>query len=148
MMTERGEMESGQLVVAGVTALFGALILAMALGWIPREESAFIAPRPLVGAIGVVFLLAAALVVLEGAAPDWFRVGVGVLVVGLIAAVCNWSAFLADVPIRSTTSLGPFGFSGGGTTGSSLLYKLGALLFDAALLAGLVVWLWRGSDRD
>jgi len=88
----------------------GLVILFVALGIIPTDESNFHAPHWVVGAAGLAFFLAG-LAILVGPPPGapeasrttWRTFLLGLGVVGALAAVFNWIAF----------GPGPRSFSGG-----------------------------------
>lgn len=86
--------------VGTLCALMGLVILFVALGIIPTDESNFHAPHWVVGAAGLAFFLAG-LAILIGPPPGapepsrttWPSFLLGLGVVGALAAVFNWVAF-------------------------------------------------------
>jgi hypothetical protein len=78
----------------------GLVILFVALGIIPTDESKLRAPHWVVGAAGLMFFLAG-IAILTGPPPDtpeasrttWRTFLLGLGIVGALAAVFNWVAF-------------------------------------------------------
>ena len=86
--------------VGTLCALMGLVILFVALGIIPTDESKLHAPLWVVGAAGLMFFLAG-IAILTGPPPDtpeasrttWRTFLLGLGIVGALAAVFNWVAF-------------------------------------------------------
>jgi hypothetical protein len=86
--------------VGALCALMGLVILFVALGIIPTDESKLHAPHWVVGAAGLMFFLAG-IAILTGPPPDtpeasrttWRTFLLGLGIVGALAAVFNWVAF-------------------------------------------------------
>jgi hypothetical protein len=86
--------------VGALCALMGLVILFVALGIIPTDESKLHAPHWVVGAAGLMFFLAG-VAILTGPPPDtpeasrttWRTFLLGLGIVGALAAVFNWVAF-------------------------------------------------------
>jgi hypothetical protein len=86
--------------VGALCALMGLVILFVALGIIPTDESKLRAPHWVVGAAGLMFFLAG-IAILTGPPPDtpeasrttWRTFLLGLGIVGALAAVFNWVAF-------------------------------------------------------
>jgi hypothetical protein len=105
----------GTAWVGTLCALMGLVILFVALGIIPTDESNFHAPHWVVGAAGLAFFLAGLAILTgppagtpEASTPEasrttWRGLVLGLGVVGALAAVFNWVAF----------GPGPRSFSGG-----------------------------------
>ncbi|HEV3349329.1 MAG TPA: hypothetical protein VHC93_19715 [Methylomirabilota bacterium] len=99
-MGERPLSPGATAWVGALCALMGLVILFVALGIIPTDESKLHAPHWVVGAAGLMFFLAG-IAILTGPPPDtpeasrttWriFLMGLGI--VGALAAVFNWVAF-------------------------------------------------------
>ena len=86
--------------VGALCSLMGLVILFVALGIIPTDESKLHAPHWVVGAAGLMFFLAG-IAILTGPPPDtpeasrttWRTFLLGLGIVGALAAVFNWVAF-------------------------------------------------------
>ncbi len=90
----------GTAWVGTLFALMGLVILFVALGIIPTDESKLHAPHWVVGAAGLMFFLAG-IAILTGPPPDtpeasrttWRTFLLGLGIVGALAAIFNWVAF-------------------------------------------------------
>ena len=99
-MGERPLSPGATAWVGTLFALMGLVILFVALGIIPTDESKLHAPHWVVGAAGLMFFLAG-IAILTGPPPDtpeasrttWRTFLLGLGIVGALAAVFNWVAF-------------------------------------------------------
>lgn len=99
-MGERPLSPEATAWVGALCALMGLVILFVALGIIPTDESKLHAPHWVVGAAGLMFFLAG-IAILTGPPPDtpeasrttWRTFLLGLGIVGALAAVFNWVAF-------------------------------------------------------
>lgn len=99
-MGERPLSPGATAWVGALCALMGLVILFVALGIIPTDESKLHAPHWVVGAAGLMFFLAG-IAILTGPPPDtpeasrttWRTFLLGLGIVGALAAVFNWVAF-------------------------------------------------------
>lgn len=90
----------GTAWVGTLIALMGLVILFVALGIIPTDESKLHAPHWVVGAAGLMFFLAGIAILTgpppgtpEAARTTWQTFLLGLGIVGALAAVFNWVAF-------------------------------------------------------
>lgn len=144
----------GRLGVAAVCIATGAAIAALAAGIIPADESKFHAPHWVVGACGLVFMLAGSMILM----PAGMRRAqglIGAVLLSLFAAIPGWIAFGAGERVFGG------GLSFGGITSATHPNEMtGRIVFGAAaILVGLfaaygwVRWLRsmrgpRGEKRD
>jgi len=129
------------LLFGGVAFLMGVLILGAHLGVVPTDGGRFTAPPAVILAIGFGLLVGAGIFWLPRTAPAVVRSGLLLLALGLLAVVCNWTAFASEVIYSSSTSIGPVSFSGSDQVGGRIAFGLAALLVDAAIVATIVGWI-------
>ena len=104
--------------------LTGAFIVMVAIGIIPSDPSDFNAPRWVVGAAGLVFMLAGTMVALQGAfAPNpessilylWLTLILGTIFMLLFSSMFLWVGFgPGEREFSSSGGVGPVSVSGGG----------------------------------
>lgn len=88
-----GQMSpAGRAVVAAISGLLGAGLVALAAGVIPSDESAFHAPHWVVGACGFMFIIAGFLVIVPASMPH-MKNFLGAALLTLFAAVPGWIGF-------------------------------------------------------
>lgn len=124
----------------GVMLLMGALILGAFLGIVPTNGGQFFAPPLIILALGVGMVLGGFLLWIPQQAPAWMRASLFVLLLALVAVVCNWTAFAPDVVYSSTTSIGPVSFSGEAPLGGRIVFGIAALVVDAFILFAIISW--------
>jgi hypothetical protein len=129
------------LLFGAVAFLMGSLILGAYFGIVPTDGGRFTAPPAVILGIGLGLLAGAAIFWLPRTAPAVVRSGLLVLALGLLAVVCNWTAFAPEVIYSSSVSIGPVSFSGSDQVGGRIVFGLAALLVDAAIVATMAGWI-------
>lgn len=129
------------VLFGAVAFLMGVLILGAFLGIVPTDGGRFTAPPAVILGIGLSLLVGAAIFWLPRTAPAVVRSGLLVLALGLLAVVCNWTAFAPDVIYSSSVSIGPVSFSGSDQVGGRIAFGLAALLVDAVIIATIAGWI-------
>jgi len=154
-----GEPDRTRLSPRATTALgaicvgLGLLIVLLAAGVIPSDESRFHAPRWVVSAAGLVFVLAGVAFATASApgAPEaagrttWRSFLLGGAIVGLMAVILNWIAFGPGQRGFSGGLALPFGSVSGPASEwtGRVAFGIGAVLVDVVL-----VWMTARGLRD
>jgi hypothetical protein len=144
-----GESKPGHFVTLGaglVCCFLGIIILGALAGIIPTDEASFLAPPAILFTIGSGLLLLGIIIWIPENAPSWIRGGLGLALIGMLAVVCNWSAFASDVQYSSNLQLGPFSSGAEDSIGGRIVFGLAALAVDLLLL-GSVIWIARAAIR-
>jgi len=145
-----GEPDSKPLSPRAATAfgalcvVFGLLVVLMAADVVPTDEQRFRAPRWVVSAAGLVFMVVgvALATTARPGAPEaagrttWRSFLLGGTIVGLMAAILNWIAF-APGERRFGGSVGlPFGAVSGPTSEwtGRVAFGIGAVIVDVVLV--------------
>ena len=126
----------------------GALIVLLAADIIPADPSSFNAPRWVVGAAGLVFMLAGFMVALQGAfGPNpeesklylWIFMFIGPAFLILFASIFIWVGFgPGERAFTSTTSVGMVSTSGSGSQiGGRIAFGSGGII--ALLMTFLMI---------
>ncbi len=138
--------------------LFGSLVAAVALGWVPVVPKRVHVPMWLVGAIGVAFLSLGLVVMLDGIKMlEKIRGWLGLMFFLSFASIFNWVAFgpgerhftvktsIGSGAAHATTS------SPGDELTGRIMFGLFAVILDLLLLSPWLMKLWRwlrGSRRE
>src|SRR3954469_19656695 len=83
---------TARFAMAAICAATGAGIIALATGIIPLDESAFQAPRWVIGACGGVFLIAGLMIRLPAGMPR-LQQFLGAVFISVFATIPAWVAF-------------------------------------------------------
>lgn len=134
-----------------VMFMLGALILGALAGVVPTDGGRFLAPEETIAALGFCLILGGILLWLPRQTPAKARSAVFLGAVGLLALVCNWTAFAPEVVFTSTTSIGPLSTSGEEQAGGRIVFGLAAIVLDVLILLGTLMWarsLWLSYRRE
>ena len=126
----------------------GALILGALWGWVPTEGGRFLAPTPVILSLGLGLGLFGVLLMIPVQLAGFIRGALFLLVMILVAVVCNWTAFAPEVVYSSTTSLGSSTTTAEDPMGGRVVFTVAALVVDGILIASLVGWIKGLGDRD
>jgi cytochrome c oxidase assembly factor CtaG len=129
------------VLFGAVAFLMGILILGAYFGIVPTDGRRFTAPPAIILGIGFGLLVGAAIFWLPRTAPGVVRGGLLLLTLGLLAVVCNWTAFAPEVIYSSSVSIGPVSLSGSDQVGGRIVFGLAALLVDAVIVATIAGWI-------
>src|SRR4030042_5805722 len=88
-----------------VMLLMGALILGALFGIIPTDGGQFLAPSPVILALGLSLILGGFLFWIPRTVPSLVRTFLFLIALALVGVVCNWTAFAPDVVYTSSTSI-------------------------------------------
>ncbi len=130
-----------------VPALMGVLILGALAGIVPTDGGAFMAPAGVLVALGVGLILFAVLLWIPRSAPSALRTALGLLLLLLVVAVCNWTAFAPGVRYTSETTIGAWTTSGEDPVGGRIAFGVVALVIDAVLAYGIFEAIRRALRR-
>jgi hypothetical protein len=123
--------------------LMGTLVLGAVLGIVPADPHGFLAPRWVVGAIGVGLILLAFMFWIPTSTPSLVKAVMGWTAMLLWAVVCNWTAFARGVRYTSSLSAGPVSVEGNDQFGGRIVFGLVALVIDGLLAWSLVTQIRR-----
>lgn len=140
----------GTMIFGAIFFIVGAFVVLLAAGIIPSDESSFNAPRWVIGAVGLVFMLAGTMVALQGAfAPDpessllylWLMLIIGTALMLLFSSVFLWVGLgPGEREFSTTTTIGAVSASGQGSeTSGRVIFGGGGmlmLLFTALMAYG------------
>jgi MFS family permease len=143
--SRRAQIGIGVLLIMGGTA-----VVALAVGWIPSAPEKFNAPRWVVGAAGMMFALAGALMLIPEGGKSALGAFLGATMASLFALVGGWVAF----------GPGERRFSGAVASGGAAMQTdvgeylgRGAFGVGALILICFAAWAWlrwlrmlRGSE--
>lgn len=129
----------GTLFAGVICFLMGIIVLGAQFGFVPADEGAFFAPPPVIIAIVIGLLLLALVIWIPQEAPVFLRAGMGLVLVLMLAVVCNWSAFAPNVRYTSNLVLGPISSSSEDLVGGRIVFGIAALAIDLLLL-GSIFW--------
>ncbi len=122
--------------------LMGGTIIGALVGIVPVEEGGkFLAPSPIIAALGFGLVLGGLLFWIPDRMPALLRTCLFLSALALVAVVCNWSAFAPNVVYGSSTSIGPVTLTDKSDTGPRIVFGLVALMLDAAFVSTLISWL-------
>jgi hypothetical protein len=127
------------LVAGAVCLLIGFVILGVLVGLIPAGEVSYQAPPMILFALSLGLILFGLLLGIPPKAPSWLRAGLGLALIGMLAVVCNWSAFAPDVVYRSSQQIGPLSGEAESPVGGRIVFGMAALAVDL-LLIGSILW--------
>ncbi len=120
-----------------VPLLMGLLILGALIGFVPTDGGFFFAPPWVIGALAAGLILFAGMMWTPGASPAWLRSALGLVMLLLVAIVCNWTAFAPGMRYWSETSIGPITTTGEDPIGGRIVFGLAALVVDAVFAYSL-----------
>jgi hypothetical protein len=133
----------------GLAAIgMGVLILGALLGWVPTDGGQFLAPTPVILSLGLGLVLFGVLLVIPVELAGFIRGALFLLVMILVAVVCNWTAFAPEVVYTSTTTLGSSTTTAEDPVGGRIVFTVAALVVDGILLASLVGWIKNFGEWD
>ncbi len=133
---------AGRYGVAAVCLLVGAFILIIAADVVPAKEAKFNAPQWVVGACGIVFMLAAVMILVP---PSMRRLQgfLGALLLSLFAAIPAWIAFGAGE--RKFSGSVSFGImtatSQPGVSTGRIVFGIAAVLISLIAICAWLRWL-------
>jgi hypothetical protein len=135
----------GEWFFAIVFWIAGALILALAVGWIPAPPERFGAPHWVVGAAGFLFIAGGFVPLTTRLGPNsWASRCVGAAVLWPLALIFNWIAFGAGPRhFSGGLSLGGLGISqsAGSDTGGRIAFGIAAVMLDLFVVVVAVRWM-------
>jgi hypothetical protein len=126
-----------QALFGVVPIVMGLVILGALAGTVPTDGGTFFAPPWVIVALGTGLILFGLMLWLPRSTPSLLRNGVAMLVVVLVAGVCNWTAFTPGVRYTSEVTLGGWTTSGEDPVGGRIVFGLVALVIDAVLAVGI-----------
>ena len=127
----------------GAAFVMGALVLGAAVGLVPADPEGWLAPWPVIYALGAGLWLFAAMLWIPRVTPGWVRSGLALTLLVLMAVVCNWTAFAPGVRYTSTTEIGGWIETRDDPIGGRIVFGAAALVVNALLLGWLAAPLWR-----
>jgi cytochrome c oxidase assembly factor CtaG len=133
----------------GLAAIgMGALILGALWGWVPTDGGQFLAPTSVILSLGLGLVLFGVLLVIPVELAGFVRGALFLLVMILVAVVCNWTAFAPEVVYTSTTTLGSSTTTAEDPIGGRIVFTIAALVVDGILIFSLIGWIKNFGDRD
>jgi len=120
-----------------VPILMGLVILGALAGVVPTDGGTFNAPAWVILALGAGLMLFGLMLWTPSSAPKLVRSGMALLVMLLVATVCNWTAFAPGVRYTSDLTIGGWTTSGEDPVGGRIVFGLVALAIDGVLVFGL-----------
>lgn len=134
------------LMFGGVMFLMGAVILGALFGIVPIGDGQWLAPPLVILSLGGGLALGGVMMTLLSSLEGfpWLRSLLFLIVMGLVAVVCNWSAFAPDVVYDSSSSIsiGPLAYSSdGGSGGARIVFGIAAVLVDGFMLYLIIAWI-------
>lgn len=135
------------LFLSLVMLTMGGIILGAVLGVVSTEGGSFLAPQPVIIALGLGLVIGGLLFVLPPQLPGWLRSLAFLTALCFMAFVCNWTAFAPQVIYESSTSFGPITVIGRDQIGGRIVFGAVALALDGIILWGMYDWL-RGLMKD
>jgi len=133
------------LMFGGVMLLMGAVILEAMFGIVPAGDGQWLAPPLVILSLGGGLILGGVMLLLSALEGlPWLRSLLFLAVMGLVAVVCNWSAFAPDVVYGTSSSIsfGPLGYSSdGGSGGARIVFGIATVLVDGFILYLIIAWI-------
>ncbi len=108
----------------------GAIILGALVGFVPTGDGQFLAPAWVIASIGAGLVLFAVTVWIPSSSPRVVRSVLGLLLLVLVAVVCNWTAFATGVRYTGEFSLGPISQSSEDPVGGRIVFGVVAIAID------------------
>lgn len=149
-MSELGKPDLGRYVIAAGCLTMAGLIAGAQFGIIPAEAGAFFAPPLVITALWIGLALGGVVFLMPTWLPGTVRSLLFFAILGLVAVVCNWTAFAPNVTYTSTTSFS--GLFGGiavaqeDPIGGRIVFGLVAIAVDL-VLAGSIIYAVRQAIR-
>jgi hypothetical protein len=132
------------LAAGSICFLMGIILLGALTGIIPAEEASFLAPPAIILAIGLGLVVLGFLIWIPKRAPSWIRGLLGMVLLGMLAVICNWSAFAPGVQYSTNLEIGSFSSGSEDPIGGRIVFGLAALALDLFLL-GSVFWIVKAA---
>jgi hypothetical protein len=129
------------ILFGAVMVLMGSIILGALLGVVPTDGGQFLAPPFVLTSLGVLLIAGGVALWLPRHSPVWIRSALILLALGLLAIVCNWTAFAPEVVYYSSASIGPVTTGGEDPVGGRLVFGLAAIAVDVFILSILLGWI-------
>jgi hypothetical protein len=128
--------------------LMAVLILGALFGIVPTDGGQFLAPRLIIICLGICLLAAGLLLWIPEYAPAIIRSGLVFIILASLVIVCNWTAFAPDVVYSSSTSIGPFQFSGDDHVGGRIAFTIPAMAVNLFVMYLIVSWVRSVVRKD
>lgn len=135
-----------RVLFGAVPILMGTVILGALAGVVPTGGGRFEAPPAVILALGAGLIVFGLGLWMPASTPPKVKSAIFLVLLLLLAAVCNWTAFAPDVVYTSEVSLGGWSTSGEDPIGGRIVFGAVALAVDA-LLAFTVIDLVRRALR-
>lgn len=135
-MTEEQPLWS-RILFSLVPLLIGLIIVGAWFGIIPADGRTLRAPAPVILALAGTLILFAFLIWVPSGAPRALKVALPVMLLLLLAVVCNWTAFAPGVRYASELSVGPWSWAGEDQMSGRVVFGLAAVAVDAVMVAAL-----------
>ncbi len=134
-----GERESPWIraIFGLVPILMGAVILGAQVGVVPTDGGRFTAPPWVILPLAVGLILFGLAMGLPRSTPAALRSGLFLVIVLMVAVVCNWTAFAPGIRYTSTLTIGAWSTAGEDPIGGRIVFGLVAIAIDAVLAYGV-----------
>ena len=148
----------GMALFGTIFMVVGAFIFLFSVDVLEVSDESFNAPRWVVAAVGVFFIIGGTMPMLQGlkelvgGEPPWLRFLnqlVGFMFLLLLAIPFNWVAFgSGEREFSSETSIGPISFFASGLSGGRCAFGAFAMLLNILLLYVVIRAIWKFLRPD
>jgi hypothetical protein len=135
-----------RVLFGAIPILMGSVILGALAGIVPTAGGRFLAPPWVILPLGAGLILFGLALWIPASTPPLLKSGIFLVLLLLVAVVCNWTAFAPGVVYTSQTTIGGWTTSGEDPIGGRIAFGLAALAIDG-LLAFTIVDLVRRAIR-
>ena len=137
-----------RILFGAIPILMGAVILGAQAGVVPTDGGRFFAPPWVILPLGAGLILFGLALWMPASMPPQLKSVIFLILLLLVAVVCNWTAFAPGIVYTSETTIGGWTTSGEDPIGGRIVFGAVALAVDALLAYTVFDLVRRALRRD
>jgi hypothetical protein len=137
-----------RMLFGAAPILMGAVILGALAGVVPTDGGRFLAPPWVILPLGAGLILFGLGLWMPASTPPQLKSAIFLILLLLVAVVCNWTAFAPGIVYTSETTIGGWTTSGEDPVGGRIVFGIVALAIDALLAFSVVDIVRRALRRS